>query len=166
MAQSQDLAPTRLADQLERGFRGGAWHGPALMELLSGVDRRLAQWRPGPATHSIAELVGHLAYWLGDTERQVVGAERPQGPLGSDWGPAELASEASWQAICAALEEAHGRLWTAVQQLEEARLDEVRSGSDTTLRGLLLGILQHNAYHAGQIALLRKQAEAAGGRVP
>jgi uncharacterized damage-inducible protein DinB len=136
------------------------------MELLSGIDRRLAQWRPGPATHSIAELVGHLAYWLGDTERQVVGAERPQGPPGSDWGPAELDSEASWQAICAALEEAHGRLWTAVQQLEEARLDEVRSGSDTTLRGLLLGILQHNAYHAGQIALLRKQAEAAGGRVP
>ena len=166
MAQSQDLAPTRLADQLERGFRGGSWHGPALMELLSGVDGRLAQWRPGPATHSIAELVGHLAYWLEDTERQIVGANRPQYVPGSDWGPAKLDSDATWQTACAALEEAHGRLWTAVHELEEARLDEVRSGSDTTIRGLLLGILQHNAYHAGQIALLRKQAEAAAGRTP
>ncbi|WP_257310347.1 DinB family protein [Geothrix fuzhouensis] len=166
MAQSQDLAPTRLADQLERGFRGGAWHGPALMELLAGVDGRLAQWRPSPATHSIAELVGHLTYWLGDTERQILGAERLQGAPGSDWGPAELDSETTWQATCTALEEAHGRLWSAVHQLEETRLDEARSGSETTIRGLLLGILQHNAYHAGQIALLRKQAEAAAGRTP
>jgi len=166
MAQPRDLAPTRLADQLERGFRGGAWHGPALMELLTGVDGRLAQWRPEPATHSIAELVGHLTYWLKDTERQIVGADRPQGGPGSDWGPAELDSDATWQATCTALEEAHCGLRTAVHHLEEARLDEVRSGSDTTIRGLLLGTLQHNAYHAGQIALLRKQAEAAGRRVP
>lgn len=166
MAQLQDLAPTRLADQLERGFRGGAWHGPALMELLSGVDGALAQWRPGPNRHSMAEIVGHVTYWLEEAQRQVVGTSRLKDEPGSDWGPDELGSEAAWQAVRAALEEAHGRLREAVLHLEEGRLDEVRSGFDTTIRGLLLGTLQHNAYHAGQIALLRNLAEAASGRHP
>ena len=161
-AQPQDLAPMRLADQLERGFRGGAWHGPAVMELLSGVDAELAQWRPGPAGHSLAETVGHLAYWLENTRRQILGAFPLPGEPGSDWGPAELASEAAWRALCASLEEAHGELRAAILQVEEGRLDEARSGSDTTIRGLLLGTLQHNAYHAGQMALVRKLAEAAG----
>jgi len=164
MAQTQDLAPTRLADQLERGFRGGAWHGPAVMELLSGVDEALAQWRPAPASHSIAEIVGHLTYWLEETQGQIAGLARPQGEPGSDWGPSVLTSKTAWQAAYAALEEAHGRLQTAVLDLAETRLDEARSGSDTTIRGLLQGTLQHNAYHAGQIALLRKLAEAALGR--
>jgi hypothetical protein len=166
MTQIQDLAPTRLADQLERGFRGGAWHGPAVMELLSGVDAGLAQWRPGPAGHSLAETVGHLVFWLEDARRQLLGASRLPSEQGSDWGPAKLVSEAAWQALCASLEEAHGGLRTAILQLEEGRLDEARSGSDTTIRGLLLGTLQHSAYHAGQMALVRKLAEAAGQGLP
>lgn len=165
MTQAQDLAPSRLADQLERGFRGGAWHGPAVMEVLSGVDASLARWHPGPAGHSIVELVGHLTYWLEDTLNQISGESGHQGQ-GSDWEGTEAGTDGAWQAACTALEEAHCRLRAGVLQLTEARLDEARSGSDTTLRGLLLGTLQHNAYHAGQIALLRKLAEAAGGRRP
>jgi len=166
MAQTQDLAPTRLADQLERGFRGGAWHGPAVMELLADLSAEQARWRPGPESHAIAEIVGHLTYWLEDTRRLLIGTPRVPGAPGSDWGPGDLGSEAAWQAALAALEAAHAGLRTAVLELDEGRLDEARSGSDTTIRGLLQGTLQHNAYHAGQIALLRKQAEAAAGRRP
>lgn len=162
----QDSAPHRLADQLERAFHGGAWHGPALMELLAGVDADLAQWRPGPPAHSLAETVGHLTHWMEDARCQVLGVPGPVLGPGGDWGPPVLASEAAWQALCGALEEAHCRLRTAVLGLEEGRLDEARPGSDTTLRGLLLGTLQHQAYHAGQMALVRKLAEAARGGRP
>jgi uncharacterized damage-inducible protein DinB len=162
MPEIQDLAPTHLADQLERGFRGGAWHGLAMMEILETVDAARAQWRPGPTGYSIAELVGHLTYWLEDTRRRINGELRPQGEPGSDWGDPRTDAE-TWRAACAALEEAHGRLRVTVLMLPETRLDENLPGSDTTLRGLLLGTLQHNAYHAGQIALLRKLAEAAAG---
>lgn len=163
---AQDPAPTRLADQLERAFHGGAWHGPAVMELLAGVDGALAQWRPGPATHSIAEIVGHLRYWMEDARGQILGMPKAPGQPGADWGPADLGSETAWRALCSALEDAHCGLRNAVLQLDEGGLDQARPGSDTTIRGLLLGTLQHNAYHAGQIALLRKQAEAARERQP
>lgn len=75
-------------------------------------------------------------------------------------------SDAAWQAFCQALEAAHCGLRDAVRPLEEPRLDEARPGSDTTLRGLLLGTLQHNAYHAGQIGVVRKLSEAALGLEP
>ena len=39
--------------------------------------------------------------------------------------------------------------------LDEKRFDQP-AGSDPTLRGLLLGLLQHNAYPAGQLVLLAK----------
>jgi hypothetical protein len=136
------------------------------MEILSGVDGALAQWRPGPSHHSMAETVAHLAYWLQDAQCQIAGIPGPQGEPGSDWEAPALGSEASWQTLCATLEEAHGRLREAVLHLEESSLDEARSGFDTTIRGLLLGMLQHNAYHAGQLALLRKLAAGAGGRLP
>lgn len=165
MPVTRDTAPTRLADQLERAFRGGAWHGPSVMELLSGVDAARARWRPGPSVHSIAELAGHMAHWMEDARRQVLGeALADQAP--ADWESPDLGSDAAWRALCQALEAAHCGLRDAVRPLEEARLDEVRPGSDTTLRGLLLGTLQHNAYHAGQIGLLRKLSEAALGRLP
>lgn len=170
MAQTRNSAPTRLADQLERAFRGGAWHGPAVMELLSGVDAALAQWRPGaraqgPA-HTIAEGVGHLAHVMEDARRQILGEPSPAPAAGAQWGPPELPSEEAWQALCAALEESHGRLRAAVLRLEESQLDLARSGSDTTVRGLLMGVLQHTAYHAGQMALVRQLGEAAPGSRP
>jgi hypothetical protein len=38
----------------------------------------------------------------------------------------------------------------------ERLLDDPVGGSDPTVRGLLFGVVQHHAYHAGQIVLLRK----------
>ena len=45
---------------------------------------------------------------------------------------------------------------TAVLALPDERLDDPVVGSDPTVRGMLLGVLQHNAYHAGQLVFLRK----------
>ncbi|HXT21154.1 MAG TPA: hypothetical protein VN923_10415, partial [Thermoanaerobaculia bacterium] len=50
------IETARLADQLERAFRGGAWHGPSLSEVLDGVDAATAARRAFPDAHTIAEL--------------------------------------------------------------------------------------------------------------
>jgi hypothetical protein len=44
----------------------------------------------------------------------------------------------------------------------EARLSEPVAGSGPTVWAMLHGVVQHNLYHAGQIALLRKAADGAG----
>jgi len=52
-----------IADQLRRAFYGGAWHGPAVFELLEDVSATNAAARPIPDVHSIWELVLHIAAW-------------------------------------------------------------------------------------------------------
>src|SRR5687768_5921223 len=62
-----------LADQLRRAFEGGAWHGPAVLELLADVDGSRAAFVPQPGRPSIWELSLHIAAWLEATRVRVHG---------------------------------------------------------------------------------------------
>jgi len=150
-----------LADQLERGFRGGAWQGPAVAETLAGIDAAAAAARPLSGAHSIWEIVRHLTVWNEVPRRRLDGERLQDLPAERDWPPVADVSEAAWRAALAALEDSHAALHARVLDLADSRLDDAVAGSDPTVRGMLLGVLQHNAYHAGQIAVLCK---ARGGR--
>jgi len=153
-----------IADLLERGFRGGAWHGPALAEALAGLDAATAAARPLAGAHSIWEIVHHLAAWNEVPRRRLDGERLQNLPPERDWPPVtdpSTLSTAAWQAALAALQDAHAALHARVLELADGQLDDPVVGSDPTVRGMLFGVLQHNAYHAGQIVLLRKPQ---GGR--
>lgn len=145
----------RFADQLERCFQGGAWHGPGLCEVLAGVDADTASRHGIAGAHSIWELALHIAAWLDIAACRAHG-EAPKIDAERDWPPARGTSEAAWREVQATLEAAHQRLHAIVLALDDSRLDDAVDGSDPTLRGLLFGILQHNTYHAGQMATLAK----------
>lgn len=147
---------TRLADQLERAFRGGAWHGPSLAEALDGVDASLAASRPAADAHSIGEIAGHVAFWIDAGRRRMEGENVTDVLPDVDFPPGAAASEEAWRSTLARLDQAHRRLHSALLALDDERLDDPVVGSDPTVRGQLLGILQHNAYHAGQIMMLKK----------
>jgi uncharacterized damage-inducible protein DinB len=147
---------TTLADQLERSFRGGAWHGPALVETLAGIDAAAAAAHPLPGAHSIWEIVRHLTVWNEVPLRRINGERLEDLSQERDWPPVGDVSPAAWRTASTALEEAHAALQARVRALTEAQLDDPVGGSDPTVRGMLLGVLQHHAYHAGQIVLLRK----------
>lgn len=145
-----------LADLLERAFRGGAWHGPAVAEALAGVDAATAAARPIEGAHSIWEIVHHLTAWNEVPLRRLDGERLQNLPAERDFPPVTDVSADAWRSALAALEDAHAALHARVLDLADGQLDDPVAGSDPTVRGMLLGVLQHNAYHAGQIVLLRK----------
>jgi uncharacterized damage-inducible protein DinB len=151
----------RLADQLERSFRGGAWHGPSVAESLDGVDATLAARRLVAGAHSIGELAAHIGFWIDEAVRRIEGTPSATVPEAINFPPDAAATPAAWAATLAALETAHRRLHGIVVGLTDAQLEGAVAGSDPTVRGLLLGIAQHNAYHAGQVVVLRKLAGSA-----
>jgi uncharacterized damage-inducible protein DinB len=161
MIAATQIETTRLADQLERSFRGGAWHGPALLESLTGIDPTLATTRLAPSVHTIHELAWHAAFWIDASRRRIEGHDDSDLPPGADFPPAPTDAAAAWRDTLGRLETAHRGLHELVLSLADERLEDPVSGSDPTVRGLLLGLLQHNAYHAGQIVVLRK-AQAGG----
>ncbi|RYU84337.1 DinB family protein [Hymenobacter persicinus] len=150
---------SRLTDQLTRAFDGDTWSGPSLLTTLRGVDAVRAARRPIPGAHSIWELVLHLTTWINVVhERVVTGLEVPV-PDALDW-PAvpEAATAAAWEQARQALVQAQSRLLTQLPTLTDEELEQTvgAPGTDVTRYVLLHGLAQHNLYHAGQIALLRK----------
>lgn len=156
---------TLLADQLERALRGGAWHGPALLEVLEGLGPREAAFRAAPGSNSILGHVEHLAFWLGETLLRLEGEPVDPARQEPDWNREEDPGR-RWTEALARLEESHRRLRDAVRTLAAEALDRVPEGAESDVRSMLLGTLQHLAYHGGQIGLLRKLALARAGGQP
>lgn len=154
-SQSVMSEAARLADQLQKSHEGEAWHGPALAELLAGVTAEQALARPLADAHSIYEIVLHLAGWTDLTVRVLEG-DPTREPHEGDWPPGGEPSQAAWEQAVEKLNRDQTRLFEAASKLPDSRLQERAAGRDYTIGFMLLGVLQHNAYHAGQIALLKK----------
>jgi len=146
----------RIADQLRRAFDGDAWHGPALLELLKDVDAATAAAKPLPDVHSIWELVLHIAAWDNAGLRRLAG-ETAKLKAKANF-PDVLASptEDAWREAVAATKRTHETLVETVAGLTEKRLRDQVPGKPYDFYHLFHGIAQHELYHAGQIAILKK----------
>jgi uncharacterized damage-inducible protein DinB len=146
-----------LLHQLDQAFDGKAWHGPTLRGSLRGLSaREAAQAR---TAHSIAEIALHCAYWKYIARRRLL--QLPKGSFawkGSNWFrlPKPF-SPAAWSSILQSLDQEHAALRQAVSQFPAARLHEIPTGSKVSNATLLVGIAHHDAYHAGQVRLLKAQ---------
>ena len=148
----------------EREFDGDPWHGPCLEDLLKGVNAQVAANRPPGATHSIWELVLHMTGWKREVAQRLGGKEASD-PAAGDWPAAGEPDEARWRAVQADLGRAQKELIAAIEALPERRLHEpVKDfrnsalGTGMTAYQTISGLIQHDVYHAGQIAMLRRMA--------
>jgi uncharacterized damage-inducible protein DinB len=146
----------RLEDQLRRAFEGNAWHGPAVRELLADITAATAAARPLSSAHSIWEIVLHMATWEEVVRRRLQGETVADLPSEQDWPPLRDSSEAAWRQAVQALEQANRTLRQTIARANEARLAEIVPGKDHSVYVMLHGIIQHDLYHAGQIAVLKK----------
>ena len=145
----------RIQEELKRAFEGEAWHGPAVLELLRDVTAHQAAARPLAGAHSIWELVLHIAAWESAGRRRLEG-DRAQLSDEENFPPVNDTSEAAWQQTIEALKNGHRELRDAINRLDESRLDEPILDGMRSVYITLHGVIQHDLYHAGQIALLKK----------
>ena len=147
----------RILDQLKRAYEGEAWHGPSVHEALAGVSAAQAHARPLNNAHSIWELTQHIAVWENAGRRRLEG-DRAAIEISSpeDWPPADDISETAWEQSKAALDRGHEALRKAISQIPEGRLDEPILEGMSSVYVTVHGVIQHDLYHAGQIAMLKK----------
>jgi len=149
----------RIADQFRRAFDGEAWHGPAVLAILDGVTADQAAAHPVPSAHSIWELTLHIAAWERACLRRLKG-DRAQLSDEEDWPPVSDTSGSAWEATKEELRSTHRELLEAVRSIKDADLDRPIIEDPTTpfssVYVTLHGGIQHNLYHAGQIAILKK----------
>jgi len=146
----------RIADQLRRSFDGDAWHGDSVLEILQGVDAKTAAAHPIAGAHSIWELVLHVAAWDGAVLRRLHSNVPVELNDAENFPAVTDASEAAWQRAVTHTKQVHEELVAAVSAFPESRLTQTIPGKDYDFTNMLLGVVQHELYHAGQIALLQK----------
>jgi uncharacterized damage-inducible protein DinB len=147
----------RIEGQLRLAFEGGAWHGPGVLEILDGVNAKQAASHPLPGVHSIWELVVHIAAWE-DACRRRLGGDRAELSTSEDWPSVTDHTEGAWAITRFALIEGHRKLRESIAFLTEARLDEPILQNMPSVYVTIHGVIQHDIYHAGQIAILKKAA--------
>jgi uncharacterized damage-inducible protein DinB len=153
---------TRIADQLRRAFNGSAWHGPPVLQLLKDVDATTAAARPLRDTHSIWELVLHIAAWDGAVRRRL-GGTKLKLTARQNFPRVPSPTEAAWREAVDQLRRTHDALVKTVASLPDSRLWDHVPGKGHDLYFMLHGVIQHELYHAGQIAILKK-AQAPRGK--
>lgn len=149
----------RISDQFQRAFDGKAWHGPAVLEVLKGVSASQAAAHPVPAAHSIWQLVQHIAAWERACLRRLNGDPAYLSDE-EDWESIPETSDSAWQTTKQRLIDTHRELLEAIARLQDSDLDkpiiENASTPYASVYVTLHGGVQHDLYHAGQIAILKK----------
>jgi uncharacterized damage-inducible protein DinB len=154
------LAVKLLAGGIQPPSGRQGWHGgPTPPGALRGVTATQASWRPGPRRKSIWALALHIAYWDYAVRRLLDGSVRgafPRTP--SNWpAPPARPDARAWAADLALLREEHDRLVAAALAVDPALLGRRPPSSKRWTYGeLLLGIAMHDAYHTGQIQMLKR----------
>jgi len=163
-------APAVLLDALRDAYAGPAWHGPSVRGALRGVGAGEALARPAPGRNSIWELALHLAYTRHRVLGRLAAASGAEGPLPAPpafprrlraaWWPALPAEpdERAWRADRALLDDLQRRLLDAVARLGPGTLATRRRGKRHTIAQEVLGVALHDAYHAGQMRIVRRMA--------
>jgi uncharacterized damage-inducible protein DinB len=152
----------RIIDELQREHDGDPWHGSPLLSILDGISAAQAASKPIADGHSIWELVLHMTGWKLEVAKRVTGGSATD-PAGGDWPEIGDPTPTRWKAAREALAGAHRTLIDTIKSLPESKLYEPTNdprnrplGTGVSHYVLLHGIVQHDVYHAGQIALLKK----------
>jgi protein-S-isoprenylcysteine O-methyltransferase Ste14 len=155
----------RLAAELRRAWRGEPWHGPAAAVVLSRLTAQQAAHRRARGSHTPWELVLHLTLWAEvplrrfDDPTFVPGDEQ-------DFPTPAATTDAQWRRDVAALGDAVERLAQRVGVMSDAALEAPVGSRGYTYVTMVDGVVQHLAYHAGQVALLSRSEEVAGVIAP
>jgi uncharacterized damage-inducible protein DinB len=146
----------RILDQLKRSFEGEAWHGPSVREVLENVNAEKASAHPLPSAHSIWEITRHIAAWQYFICKRLQGQPVEATPE-QDWPLTSETNEDAWQETLRNLESGYQKLVAEVGRLSDEDLEQKPvPGKDYTLYYMIHGVIQHNLFHAGQIAMLKR----------
>jgi len=141
-----------IAWRLERDLDGRpGWAHPSLMAQLDGLTVEQASWRAGAGKRCIRDYVRHMVMWRAHVAARLEGEalEEPD----DEWPQAGEGSEAEWAADLEALRSTTARIAAALRAMQVETRHPHDAGRPAWIS--VLGVLQHDSYHLGQIAMLR-----------
>lgn len=154
---------SNIIELVNASFHGGSWHGPSVLEVTKGISPKVAAHKAGDV-HRIAELIYHITSW------KIFAVKRLQGDADynieddkKNWGNFNVIDQFELETLMMELSLAHDELIKELEKKFDDDLFEIVPGSEYTYFTLLNGIIHHDLYHTGQMAVLKKIASKAKG---
>ena len=136
---------------------GEPWFGRSVYELLEEIDPSIVYKKPNDNSHSLIELLYHMITWAeftfkrieGDKDQDLTAFEQ------MDWREIKPVVH-TWEKGLKEYKKVHNTIVTLLETKDDEFLKEIVDYRKYNFRFLLNGLIQHNIYHAGQVAYLNK----------
>ena len=142
---------------LENTLDGDPWYGRPVYAMLREVDSSIAYKKPTPGSHSLIDLLYHMLTWAEFTLKRI--EKDDINDLDAfeklDWREIDPKLH-DWDEGLAAFIAAHQQIIALLHTKKDTFLDEIVDYRQYDFRYLLNGLIQHNIYHLGQVAYLKK----------
>lgn len=145
----------RIIENMDTVFRGDAWHGPSVMEILRSLPPQVVDQPHPNSKNTIAQFVFHLKAWRQFAQHKL--ANKIHYHLISpeeNMGTPEETSQAAWPELVESLKQAHQALIDDLEAYDDSLLTQRVPGEHYDFYTLLTGITQHDTYHLGMIWVL------------
>ena len=146
-----------IINNLQRVNSGQPWFGRPVFALLEDIDAAKAFINPEGHIHSAADLLYHMITWAdfslhrikGDKEKDMAAFEE------LDWRKIDPRIH-TWPGGIGQFKAIHEEIVRELETKDDGFLSGIVDYRNYNFRFLLNGLIQHNIYHIGQIAYVKK----------
>lgn len=142
---------------LQTTLNGQPWFGRAVFPIMEEADETKIHIHPGDTQHSLAELLFHMITWSAFCLKHLEKA--PADELKEiekrDWREIDPGIH-SWKKGMIELKTIHSKIISILETKEDDFLKEMVPNREFNFRFMLNGLIQHNIYHLGQVAYVKK----------
>ncbi|HMF71003.1 MAG TPA: DinB family protein [Flavitalea sp.] len=153
----ENKAIKRYILQLQQIYYGDSWIDEDIEKKLRNINEENAFIKPDGYIHSVAEVVSHLVEWRKELTERLQFGRHAKLTMGSEnnWRSNEILKKSGWAYLKEQLDNTQKDLIALIETKDDSFLDSKWSG-EYDYDYLLVGLIQHDIYHLGQIGLIYK----------
>jgi uncharacterized damage-inducible protein DinB len=143
--------------QIQQAYYGDNWLDEDMEKKLRKVNEENAFIKPDGYIHSIAEIVSHLVEWRREQIERLQFGRRAKLMMDSEnnWRSNESLKKGGWAYLKEQLDNTQNDLIALLETKDDGFLESKWSG-EYDFDYLVVGLVQHDIYHLGQIGLIYK----------
>jgi uncharacterized damage-inducible protein DinB len=146
---------TRIVSLFEKLYNGDPWIDVNIVGVLHKISAEQASKKVSANANSIWEITVHLIHWRLNVLERVAG-KTIETPDNNYFEPVKDNSNKAWAGILNELAISQSRWIDFLKDIQNEDLEQLYPENNMTYYEHIQGIIQHDAYHLGQIVLLSK----------